>query len=189
MKPLVFLGLLTLAACGPAVLNGEHADLKMKAILFIVLALILKCGYVQAESNGSTRESKAISLGSFEITIPEGWQYETKTQPNMQVVTQIFDPDKEGVLQIGSIISLPRKPTQNRMRLLTNLDSSVDLTWQKWGKLSGYQYDYTEAGKFYRQWWLTHQNQLLFVVYSGKVKDESMRNVIDEMVKSLAISV
>jgi len=93
------------------------------------------------------QESKAIALGSFEIAIPEGWQYETKTQPNMQVVTQIFHPDKEGVLQIGSIISLPGIPTQNRMRLLTNLDSSVDLTWQKWGELSGYQYDYTEAGK------------------------------------------
>ena len=74
------------------------------------------------------------------------------------------------------------------MRLLTNLDSSVDLTWQIWGELSGYQYDYTEAGKFYRQWWLTHHNKIIFVVYSSKVKDESLRNVIDEMVRSLVIS-
>ena len=158
----------------------------MKTILFIALALILKCGYVQAESNG--RESKAIFLGSFEIAIPEGWQYETKTQPNKQVVTQIFHPDKDGVLQIGSIMHLPGKPTQNMIRRLTNLDSSLDLTWQKWGELSGYQYDYTEAGKFYRQWWLTHHNKIMFVVYSSKVKDESLRNVIDEMVKSLAVS-
>ena len=162
--------------------------IKMKAVLFVALALILKCGYIQADSNDSTAESKAISLGSFEIAIPEGWQYEKVTQPNKQVVTRIFHPDKVGVFQIGSIVSLPGTPTQSRMRLLTNLDSSLDLTWQKWGELSGYQYDYTESGKFYRQWWLTHHNKVLFVVYSSKVKDESLRSVIDEMVKSLTIS-
>ena len=161
----------------------------MKPILFVALALIFNCGDVQAKSNGSTAESESISLGSFDIAIPVGWQYKTATQPNMQVVTQIFHPDKDGVVQIGSIISLPGTPTQSRMRLLTNLDSSIDLTWQKWGKLSGYQYDYTEAGKFYRQWWLTHQNKILFVVYSSEVRDESLRSVIDDMVKSLAISV
>ena len=167
---------------------GNHlAGLKMKPILFIALALILQSNYVQADPN-YFGAANAISLGSFEIAMPEGWQYETVTQPNKQVVTQIFHPDKDGVLQIGSIISLPGKPAQNRMRLLTNLDSSVDLTWQKWGELSGYQYDYAEAGKFYRQWWLTHHNKVMFVVYSSKVKDESLRNVIDEMVKSLTVS-
>jgi hypothetical protein len=135
----------------------------MKPILFVTLALIFNCGYVE-ESNGSTLGSKAISLGSFEIAIPAGWQYEKVTQSNKQVVTQIFRPDKDGVFQIGSIVNLPGIPTQNRMRLLTNLDSSLDLTWQKWGELSGYQYDYTESGKFYRQWWLTYHNKILFVV-------------------------
>ena len=157
--------------------------------LFVTLAFILNCGYVQAKSDGSTVESKVISLGSFELAIPDGWQYETTTQPNKQVVSQIFHPDKDGIFQISSIISLPGKPTQNRMRLLTNVDSSIDLPWQKWGKLSGYQYEYTEAGKFYRQWWLTHHNKIMFVVYSSKVKDESVRNVIDEMVKSLHFEV
>jgi hypothetical protein len=160
----------------------------MNPILFVTLALVSNCGYVLAESNGSPVKSKVMSLGSFEIAIPDSWQYETVTQPNKQVVTQIFHPDKDGVLQIGSIISLPEKPSQNRMRLLTNVDSSIDLTWQKWGKLSGYQYEYTEAGKFYRQWWLTQHNKIIFAVYSSKVSDESLRNVIDDMANSLAIS-
>ena len=160
----------------------------MKAILSVALALILNCGYIQADSNDSDAASENISFGSFELAIPQGWQYEKVTQANKQVVTQIFHPDKAGVFQIGSIVSLPGTPTQSRMRLLTNVDSSVDMTWQKWGKLSGYQYEYTEAGKFYRQWWLTHHNTVLFVVYSSKVKDESLRSVIDEMVKSLTIS-
>jgi hypothetical protein len=161
----------------------------MKAFLFFALALILNCGYIQAGPNDSAAESENISLGAFEIAIPEGWQYEKVAQANKQVVTQIFHPDKDGVFQIGSIISLPGTPAKSRMRLLTNVDSSVNMTWQKWGKLSGYQYEYTEAGKFYRQWWLTDNNQILFVVYSSKVNDESLRSVIDEMVKSLAITV
>ena len=161
----------------------------MKPILFLVLTLILNCGYALDESNGSTSETENISLGSFEIAIPVGWRYKKVIQPNKQVVTQIFHPDKDGVFQIASIISLPGIPTQSRMRLWTNLDSSIDLTWQKWGELKGYEYEYTEAGKFYRQWWLTYHDKVLFVVYSSKVKDDSLRRVIDEMVKSLEINV
>jgi hypothetical protein len=132
--------------------------------------------------------NELLSLGLFTIALPDGWHHTTETQPNKQVVTQIFHPDKEGVLQISSTMHAPRKPTQNIIRIMTNVDSSVDLTWQKWGGLSGYHYDYTEAGTFYRQWWLTHRNKILFVVYSSKVKNESMRHVIDEMVSSLAVS-
>ena len=132
-------------------------------------------------------ENELLSLGLFTIALPDGWHHTKETQPNKQVVTQIFHPDKDGVLQIISI-DVPRKPTQNNIRNITNIDSSVDLTWQKWGELSGYQYDYTEAGKFYRQWWLTNHNKIMFVVYSSKVKNDSLRNVIDEMVKSLAVT-
>jgi hypothetical protein len=160
----------------------------MKAVLFVALVLILKCEYIHADSNDSIAESENVSLGSFKLAIPVGWQYEKVTQPNKQVVTRIFHPDKDGVVQIGSIVNLPGKPTQSRMRLLTNVDSSVDMTWKKWGELSGYQYDYTEAGRFYRQWWLTLHNKVLFVVYSSTVKDDPLRSVIDEMVKSLTIS-
>ena len=161
----------------------------MKLILIVTLALILDCGYVLAESGESTGESETISLGSFEIAMPEGWKHETTTQPNGQVITRIFHPDKDGVVQIGSIINLPEAPTQSRMRLLTNVDSSVQLIWQKWSNLSGYQYEYPESGKFYRQWWLTHHNKVLFVVYSSKTNDKSSRSTIDEMVKSLAITI
>jgi hypothetical protein len=160
----------------------------MKPILFLTLALILNCGHILAESVDSTGESKTISLRSFEMEIPEGWKYETATLPNEQVVTQIFHPDKEGVFQIGLIISLPKAPTQSRMRLLTNVDSSVVLNWQKWGNFSGYHYEHAEQGKFYRQWWLTHHNRVLSVVYSSKTNDESLHSVVDEMVKSLTIT-
>ena len=161
----------------------------MKLILIATLALILDCEYVLAESGESTAESKTISLGSFEMAIPKDWKYETTTQPNEQIITRIFHPDKDSVFQISSIINLPEAPTQSRMRLLTNVDSSVQLIWQKWGNLSGYQYEYPESGKFYRQWWLTHHNKVLFVVYSSKTNDKSLHSAIDEMVKSLAITI
>jgi hypothetical protein len=161
----------------------------MKPILFIALALMLPSDYVQAASNGFSGESKTISFGSFSIVIPEGWQYETETQLNKQVVTRIFHPERDGILQIGSVMHLPGKPSRDRVRLLTNLDSSVDLSWQKWGDLNGYQYDYTETGEFYRQWWLTHYDKIMFVVYRSSVRNDSLRNVIDEMVRSLTISV
>lgn len=90
-------------------------------------------------------------------------------------------------MQIISM-QIPGKPSQNQIRNMTNVDLSVDLSWQQWGDLSGYQYDYSRAGKFYRQWWLTQQNNILLVVFSSDMKNEQLRSLVDDMVSSLVFT-
>jgi len=71
------------------------------------------------------------------------------------------------------------------LRNLTNVDSSILLDWQSWGDLSGYHYEHIESGTLYRQWWLTNQQMLLFIVYSSESQDYSEVEVTNRMVNSV----
>ena len=82
-------------------------------------------------------------------------------------------------------LTAPQALTRETLRNVTNVDSSIVLNWQTWGDFSGYQYAYAENGTFYRQWWLTNQEELLFLVYSTDSEDDSEREVISGIVDSL----
>ena len=71
--------------------------------------------------------------------------------------------------------------TDEILRNMTNVDSSTLLTWQKWGDNSGYQYDYSEGGSFYRQWWLTSEKTIIFIVYDSDTESSVIE--IDEINK------
>ena len=151
----------------------------MKLILSIVLSLILYSSNVLA---GETK--LLISLGSVSVTIPGEWRHRVETQLNQEVITIIHHPDGAGTLKFKSL-SAPKVVTREVLRNMTNVDSSIALDWQKWGDFSGYQYDYTESGVFYRQWWLVKQEEILLFVYSSDSQDDTERNVIDGIMTSL----
>jgi hypothetical protein len=92
-----------------------------------------------------------------------------------------------GVLKIQSLIA-PSVIDKARLRIMTNLDRSTPLTWQDWGNFSGYQYDYSERGSFYRQWWLVNQRTMIFVVYESSAEIEKTNiEEVDRIVKSLTV--
>ena len=159
----------------------------MKPVLFVALALVLQSEYLHAGpvKSDAKGESIAILLGSFEIAIPPGWQHSTSNW-GQGVTTSIHRPGGTGTLRVRSL-SGSRNVNRETLRNITNVDSSISLDWQSWGDLSGYQTDYTENGKFYKQWWLTNQETLLILVYSGESKDDSEIVAIKQMVASLTV--
>jgi hypothetical protein len=69
---------------------------------------------------------------------------------------------------------------------MTNLDSSVPLTLQRWGEYLGYQHDYVEGDSFFRQWWLANGQAMIFVTYSCRADQTGVENTaIDTLVDSL----
>ena len=63
------------------------------------------------------------------------------------------------------------------------------LTWQNWGDFSGYQYDYSESGSFYRQWWLVDQRKIIFVVYESDVEpDATDIDELDRAVNTITVN-
>ena len=60
------------------------------------------------------------------------------------------------------------------------------LNWQMWGDFRGYQHDYVEDSTFYRLWWLTNQEELLFLAYRSDRQDDSRREAIDGIVNSIS---
>ena len=92
-----------------------------------------------------------------------------------------------GVLKVQSYCA-PNLVTKERLRNMTNVDRSTPLTWQDWGNFSGYQYDYSERGSFFRQWWLVNQRTMIIVVYesNAEIEDADIEEV-DRIVKSLTV--
>lgn len=168
----------------------------MKSYFYVILILYVGC--VSAKEirqidaavpgySSSQVESELSFHSKFTIDLPQGWQRSTERQSNGQDVVNISHPEQDGILQIISM-QIPGKPSQNQIRNMTNVDLSIDLSWQQWGELSGYQYDYSSEGKFYRQWWLTQQNNILLVVFSSEMKNEQPHTLLDDMVSSVVFT-
>jgi len=69
---------------------------------------------------------------------------------------------------------------------MTNVDSSMPLTWKKWGGYSGYQYDYSEGEAFYRQWWLASERTILFIVFESNTESRDIKiDEINDIVNSI----
>jgi hypothetical protein len=118
---------------------------------------------------------------------------DSSSQPQIQLRQQLESPTSfgldvaGGVLKIQSLIA-PSLIDKERLRMMTNVDRSTPLSWQDWGNYSGYQYDYSERGSFFRQWWLVDQRTIIFVVYESSVEiEESDIAAVDRIVKSLTV--
>jgi len=156
----------------------------MKLILNVAFILVSQNLYAQATPDdfGSTGDS-VISLGSYNIEIPEGWLHREETKSDQRVITTIYFPDGVGTLKLMSLTA-HKMVTREILRNMTNVDSSITLNWERWGDFKGYQYDYTDGGKFYGQWWLTNQETILIFVYSSDSQVNSERDVINKIVAS-----
>ena len=120
---------------------------------------------------------------AFEVEVEDGW-----VQEEMEETTIFYHPNGDGVLKIQSI-NAPADVGKERLRLLTNVNWSTPLAWQDWGDFSGYQYDYSERGSFFRQWWLANQRTIIFVVYESSVElQETDIDEIDRIVNSMTVN-
>lgn len=151
----------------------------MKLIPFISLILL---GYNLYADN----IANLVTVGSAEFVIPEGWRHEQELNAG-RLTVNVSHPDRQGVLKLSSM-KIPAPTTMEKLRNLTNVDSSVDLDWESWGDYSGYQYDYSERGKSFRQWWLMNEEEILFVVYKSDIRDDPNNEVIDTIVASLNLA-
>jgi len=120
---------------------------------------------------------------AFGIEVEDGW-----VQEEMEETTIFYHPNGDGVLKIQSI-NVPADVGKERLRLLTNVEWSTPLAWQDWGDFSGYQYEYSEHGSFFRQWWLANQQTIIFVVYESSVElQETDIDEIDRIVNSMTVN-
>jgi hypothetical protein len=151
----------------------------MKLIPFISLILL---GYNLHADN----IANLVTVGAAEFVIPEGWRHEQELNAG-RLTVNVSHPDSQGVLKL-SAMKIPAPTTMERLRNLTNVESSVNLDWESWGDYSGYQYDYSERGKSFRQWWLMNEEEILFVVYKSDSQDDPDNEVIDTILGSLNLA-
>ncbi len=131
--------------------------------------------------------AETLSFPSFQIEIQDGWEHSIANRPVDDLLSMISlrRPNGVGVLRIGFYDALA-VVSEDALRNLTNLESSISLTWQNWGDYSGYQYDYLERGSFYRQWWLTSDGTIIFITYQSDPESKDIETEeIDKIVRSI----
>jgi len=131
--------------------------------------------------------AETLSFPSFRIEIPDGWEHSIENSPgdDSRSTMVLHDPDGVGNLKMRSY-DAPAVVSQDRLRNMTNVESSISLTWQTWGHNSGFQYSYSEGNKYFRQWWLTNERTIIFVTYQCDPESRDIETTeIDEIVRSI----
>jgi hypothetical protein len=126
-------------------------------------------------------------FSTFEIDIPDQWARSVETGPGESwgSTLSLHPPGVEDVLKLSSF-KIPWEVTESRLRNLTNVPYSVPLMWDSWGDLAGFQYDYSEGGQSFRQWWLTSDRVVVIVSYQYDSETDGIDSVvIDAVVRSI----
>jgi hypothetical protein len=154
---------------------------RMKSLVAIVALA------VSAISNAET-----LSFPFFQIEIQDGWAHSIERGPQAHdevgELISVYHPNGSGILKVRSY-NAPAFVSQEILRNMTNVPSSEPLTWQDWGEYSGYQYDYLESGSFLRQWWLTDERTIIFIVYDSHIESKDIEiDEINNIVSSITIN-
>ena len=103
----------------------------------------------------------------------------------MGELISIYPTDGLAVLKMTSI-AIPNTVSRERLRNFTNVDSSINLEWQRWGDFSGYQYSYVEQNSFFMQWWLSAEGTIVLVTYENSSDEQQAEiDAIEEMLISI----
>ena len=138
---------------------------------------------------GMTTSSNAetLSFPSFRIEIEDGWVHSVENGPggDSRSIITLRHPNGAGVLKMWPY-DAPAVVSEDILRNMTNLETSIPLTWQNWGDYSGYQYDYLERRSFYRQWWLANERTIIFITYQCDPESKDIETEeIDKIVRSI----
>ena len=139
----------------------------------------------------SSLNAETLSFSSFQIEIPDGWEYSILSGPGEEFwgrVISLLHVDGVGILKMGSY-DAPAVISEDILRNMTNLESSIPLAWQNWGDYSGYQYSYSESGLYYRQWWLANQRTIIFITYQCDPESKDIEiGEINKIVSSITVN-
>ena len=136
--------------------------------------------------------AETLSFPEFSIDLATDWKHRVEERTFVSdergELISIYRPDGVGVLRIQSYVA-PDVVSKIVLRNLTNVEASTELTWLEGGDFSGYQYSYTESGSFYKQWWLTNERTILFIVYNCDADAQQIEiEAIDKMVSTIKIN-
>jgi hypothetical protein len=153
----------------------------MKSLLAIAIAGI------STISNAET-----LSFPLFQIEVGSGWVHnierESPAYGELGQLIAVYDPNGNGILRFRSYIA-PGLVNPATLRNMTIVESSTTLNWREWGDYSGYQYDHAEGGSFFRQWWLTNERTIIFIVYESSTQPGNLEiDEVDKIVNSIAVN-
>ena len=140
----------------------------------------------------TTSNAETLSFPYFRIEVEDGWVHSiergSQAHYDWGESISIYHPNGNGILKMQPY-SAPAFVSKETLRNMTNVDWSTPLIWQIWGDYSGYQYDYSEGGSFYRQWWLVNERTIIFIVYDSNIESKDIEiDEINKIVNSITVN-
>src|SRR5436190_1684983 len=108
------------------------------------------------------------------MSIVEGEWWQLELAPDWEAEANedcvpLFHPDGVGALQLSAYRN-SEKPAILEADILEMIDVPPKyrdgLAKQEWGEFAGYQFVYSNRDAFWRRWWLSDGQTLLFVTYN-----------------------
>lgn len=129
-------------------------------------------------------KTRDVSADRFSMLTPNSWTHQEATGPN-SVKTIILRSKLPGSELRIKNLSTPTSITSQQLRLLTNVPESINLSLEKWGEYTGFNYENFENNTFYMHWWLTSQNDLLLATYSSTLENETEKETVIKIISSI----
>ncbi len=134
----------------------------------------------------SSSFAEMLAQPTFKMEVADGWVHTLEhNRTDWPEVISLSHPERSGVLKIVSYHA-PAMVSRRVLREMTNVDWSKQLAWESWGEFAGYRYSYSESGSFFRQWWLTDEQTILFFVYNATTEPgRAEADEVERMVRSV----
>ena len=104
----------------------------------------------------------------WQISLPDDWLIETEDD-----CQSIYHPDGAGMLEISASLQ-PEPLTQDDLKAIASEHLETGATTEDTliGNFSGFELTYEDEDVFWREWYLKHDNLLLFITYNCDLADE-----------------
>ena len=122
----------------------------------------------------------------YTVEYPDDWRVERIDRETSRIA--LYPSDTFTRLQIAArnlddILMV----SQEWLREYTRLDPAIELEYENWGELGGFNYQYEVRLQQRRTWWLTDGRQVLMATFSTSMDDslDSFQADIERIIRSI----
>ncbi|VAW96483.1 hypothetical protein MNBD_GAMMA21-1030 [hydrothermal vent metagenome] len=127
---------------------------------------------------------KKVQVDFWQVTVPESWNIESEDE-----MTSMYDPDGMGTLVISSVVEDEAIGDEYIEDLvIEHLDAGAELHHEVFGPFTGVGCCFEADGDYWCEWYLCHENMLLFVTYNCDLESEGEEDdLIESILDSLTL--
>lgn len=137
----------------------------------------------------SLLNAETIETNVYTVVSPDNWRIERIDRETSRIAlypTETFTRLQIAARNLDDVLMV----SQEWLRDYTSLDPAIVLTWENWGELAGYSYQYEVRLQQRRTWWLTDGRQVLMATFSTVMDDriDPHQDNLEKIIRSIRLN-